>query len=252
MMDLWLLPFLSLAGIAAGWLNVMAGGGSMISVLTMVFLGIPGPLANGTFRVAIVVQNITAVTSFRRRGFSDFRLSFSLAMAASVGAIGGAMIGVNLSGPWFNRVLGAVMILVLILMATGGNGQTSVQDDQPSPARNLLAGHLLMILAGIWGGFIQIGVGFLLMPILSRVMGIDLVRVNMHKVFIVLVYTCSALAVFASQSQVLWSAGLALALGHAVGAWLGVRSSVLVGDVLIKRVFMLAIIALVIKLIFFS
>ncbi|GER01728.1 UPF0721 transmembrane protein [Iodidimonas gelatinilytica] len=251
-MDIWMLPLLALAGVLAGWLNVLAGGGSMVSVLAMLFMGIPGPIANGTFRVAILAQNFTAVTSFRQRGFSDFRLSFSLAAAASVGAVAGAMVGVQLSGLWFNRALGLVMVGVLVLMATDwGRATPQLAEETPGGPKNLVLGHILMVGAGLWGGFIQIGVGFIFMPILARVMGIDLVRVNMHKVFIVMVYTSIALLVFASQGGVLWSAGLALAFGHAIGAWLGVRSAVLKGDKLIRRVFMLMISALVVKLLFF-
>ncbi|RMD88102.1 MAG: sulfite exporter TauE/SafE family protein, partial [Alphaproteobacteria bacterium] len=87
-MESWHIPVLMLVGIATGWLNVVAGGGSLLSVPAMLFLGLPGPVANGTNRIAILMQNITAVTTFRRRGFSDFRLSLSLSVAAIVGAAG--------------------------------------------------------------------------------------------------------------------------------------------------------------------
>ena len=72
------LILLSVIGVAAGWINVMAGGGSLLSVPVMLFLGLPGPVANGTNRIAIIAQNIAAVTTFFRQGFSDFRLSASL------------------------------------------------------------------------------------------------------------------------------------------------------------------------------
>ena len=196
-MEIWQIIVLALVGVAAGWLNVMAGGGSLLTVPVMLFMGIPGPVANGTNRIAILAQNITAVTAFRKQGFSDFRLSLSLAAAASVGALAGASVGVRLEGEWFDRVLALVMIAVMILMATGRDKTRPAGGE--TKAKNLLLGHVLMIGAGFWGGFIQIGVGFILMPILHRVMGLDLVRVNMHKVFIVLVYTLVALAVFASQ-----------------------------------------------------
>ncbi len=182
-MELWQILILALVGVAAGWLNVMAGGGSLLTVPVMLFMGIPGPVANGTNRIAILAQNVTAVTAFRRRGHSDFKLSLSLAAAASLGAVAGASVGVHLDGEWFDRVLALVMVGVMLLMATGHDKVKPVGGD--AKAKNLLAGHLLMVGAGFWGGFIQIGVGFILMPILHRVLGLDLVRVNMHKVFIV-------------------------------------------------------------------
>ena len=54
-------------GVAAGWLNVMAGGGSLLTVPVMLFMGVPAPVANGTNRIAILAQNISAVTAFRPR-----------------------------------------------------------------------------------------------------------------------------------------------------------------------------------------
>lgn len=248
-MEIWQIIVLALVGIMAGWLNVMAGGGSLLTVPIMLFMGIPAPVANGTNRIAILAQNITAVATFRKRGFSDFKLSLSLAAAASVGALAGASLGVHLEGEWFNRVLALVMVAVLILMATGHDKIKPIGGD--AEPKNVLLGHVLMVGAGFWGGFIQIGVGFILMPILHRVMGLDLVRVNMHKVFVVLVYTVIALAVFASQLELLWWTGAALAVGNSIGGWLGAHTTVTHGETLIRRVLYLALTAFIIKLLFF-
>ena len=75
------------------------------------------------------------------------------------------------------------------------------------------------------------------MPVLNRVMGLDLVRTNMHKVFIVAVYTLAALLVFASQVEILWLVGAALALGNAIGGYLGAHLAILKGNRWIKRAF---------------
>jgi uncharacterized membrane protein YfcA len=247
--EIWQIIVLALVGIMAGWLNVMAGGGSLLTVPIMLFMGIPAPVANGTNRIAILAQNITAVSTFRNRGFSDFKLSMSLAAAAALGALGGASVGVRLDGVWFDRVLALVMVAVLILMASGQDRIKPVGGDaQP---KNLLLGHVLMVGAGFWGGFIQIGVGFILMPILHRVMGLDLVRVNMHKVFVVLVFTIVALAVFASQLELLWWTGAALAVGNSIGGWLGAHTTVRHGETLIRRVLYMALTVFIVKLLFF-
>jgi hypothetical protein len=248
-LELWQLIVLALIGIVAGWINVMAGGGSLLTVPVMLFMGVPGPVANGTNRIAILAQNIVAVSTFWRKGYSDFRLGFTLALAASLGAVAGASVGVQLEGEWFDRVLALVMIGVLILMATGHDKIKPVATTG-APQR-LLLGHFLMIGAGFWGGFIQIGVGFILMPILHRVMGLDLVRVNMHKVFIVLVYTILALTVYASQLQLLWWTGLALAIGNSIGGWLGAHTTIRHGEGLIRRVLFIALGAFILKLLFF-
>ena len=107
-----------------------------------------------------------------------------------------------------------------------------------------------MVAVGFWGGFIQIGVGFIIMPVLNRAMGLDLVRTNMHKVFIVAVFTLVALMVFASRVELVWLAGLALAVGNAIGGYLGAHFTVTQGEKLIRLILNLVLIAFIIKLLF--
>jgi uncharacterized membrane protein YfcA len=247
--ELWQAGLLTAVGVVAGFLNVMAGGGSLLTVPVLVFMGLPGPVANGTNRIAILAQNLTAITAFFRRGFSDFRLSLTLAACAIPGALVGALAGTRLDGDWFNRILALVMIGVMLVMHFDKGATTGQENYQPT-RRQLLRGHLMMVGAGFWGGFIQIGVGFILMPILNRAMGLDLVRTNMHKVFIVAIYTVVALSVFASQVEVMWMVGLALALGNAIGGYLGAHFAVSRGDKLIRLVLNLVLIAFIIKLLF--
>jgi uncharacterized membrane protein YfcA len=234
----------------AGFLNVMAGGGSLLTVPAMVFMGVPGPVANGTNRIAILAQNITAVTAFFRRGFADFRLSLSLAACALPGAIVGALFGARLEGVWFNRVLAVIMIGVMVIMAFGGNKKDREARGDPN-RRQLIMGHLCMVAVGFYSSFIQLGVGFIIMPVLHRVMGLDLVRTNMHKVFIVMTYTMVALAVFASQVEILWMVGLALALGNSVGGWIATNVQVDRGEGIINLVLNVVLVIFIIKLLFF-
>ncbi len=249
-MEIWQLGLLSAIGVVAGFLNVMAGGGSLLTVPVMVFMGVPGPVANGTNRIAILAQNITAVTAFFRRGFSDFKLSLTLAACSLPGAVAGAMVGTRLEGVWFNRVLAIIMLGVMLVMATGGNRKN--RDAGGEPNRNqLLWGHLCMVGVGFYGGFIQLGVGFIIMPVLHRVMGLDLVRTNMHKVFIVMSYTLVALVVFASQVEILWIVGLALALGNSVGGWIATNVQVDRGEGVINMVLNAVLVVFIIKLLFF-
>lgn len=259
-MELWHYFLLAGLGIVAGTLNVLAGGGSLLTLPVMVFLGMDGPVANGTNRVAILAQNLTAIGGFKARGFSDFRLSFSLAMAALPGAIAGAWVGTLVRGEMFNRILGAILIGVLIWMAIerhqklkkakDANNEGVVGDSEPEPiSRGRLAfGHLCLVGVGFYGGFIQAGVGFLLMAALHQGMGLDLVRVNMHKVFIVGVFTLAALIVFAARGQVWWIPGLALAVGNSIGGWIGSQISVKKGERWIRIVLYATLIAMAVKL----
>jgi len=250
-MEIWHAIILLIVGVFSGFINVMAGGGSLLTVPVMVFLDMPGPVANGTNRIAILAQNITAVLVFLKKGFSDFKLSISLSLCALPGAIIGAMFGTRLEGVWFNRVLALIMLCVIVAMFFKQTPRNKNPESAGKPQRILL-GHILMAGVGFYGGFIQVGVGFLMFPLLHHIMGLDLVRVNMHKVFIVGTYTIAALLVFASQVEILWVSGACLAVGTSMGAWLGAHFSVKKGEGLIKVMLNSVLIVFIVKLLFFS
>ena len=243
--ELWQLFLLAGVGVISGFLNVMAGGGSLLALPVLIFLGLPGNVANGTNRVAIVAQNASAVTSFFKQGYSDLRTMLTLALCAVPGAALGAYLGTQVSGELFNRILGGLMILLLILMSTK---QRDVETTE-KPKR-LVLGHILMVAVGFYGGFIQAGVGFFLMAVLYRVVGLDLVRVNAFKVFIIGIYTLVALAVFADKGQVLWLLGAALAVGTTAGGWIGAHFTVKRGEGLIRVILNVVLVVMAIRLLF--
>lgn len=243
------LILLVITGVATGFLNVMAGGGSMLSVPIMIFLGVPGTVANGTNRIAILPQNVSAVLAFYKKGFSNFKLSLSLGACTIPGTLIGAHLASKVSNDQFNTLLAIIMVVVLIVMAIP---QTKTIEYDQSPSRGrLIAGHALMVLIGFWGGFIHIGVGFLLMPVLNRVMQLDLITTNAHKVFIVLCYTIVALIVFASQLELVWKYGIALGIGTWIGAWIAANMQIKKGIGAVKITLNIVIVAFIIKLLFF-
>ena len=248
--EIWQGLVLITVGAVSGFLNVMAGGGSLLTVPVMVFMGMPGPVANGTNRIAILAQNVAAISAFFKKGFSDFRLSLSLAVCTLPGAVIGAFAGTRLDGVWFNRVLAIIMLGVMLSMFFDKDKEAEREQVELTTKR-LLFGHLAMVGVGFYGGFIQVGVGFILMPILHRVLGLDLVRVNMHKVFIIGVYSVAALCVFAARVQIAWLLGACLALGNMAGGWLGAHVSVSRGETAIKTILNVVLVVFIIKLLFF-
>ena len=249
-LEVWKVAALIVAGLAGGAINVIAGGGSVITVPVMIFLGVPGHIANGTNRLPIVVQNISACATYMRHGLPQSRMIFSLSLCAIPGAVIGAIAGVKIPVETFNIVLAGVMGMVLVMMLNGTNASPATAANDLS-RRRLIWGHILMVLAGFWGGFIQIGMGFVLLPILNRVLGLDLVTANIHKVFIILVYTLAALMVFGSQLELLWWVGAIMAIGNAAGGWLGARLTLAGGERLIRKVVVFAIAVMIVKLVWF-
>ncbi len=241
---------LLLAGTVAGFINMLAGGGSLLTLPLMVLLGLPGNQANGTNRIALLAQNISGSISFRRRGVHDLRKSMLFAMIALPGAALGAALGTSFSGPWFNRFLAVVMLLVLVFTACTKSGATVAElSDAPLTGRRRLVSYIAIFAAGLYGGFIQAGVGFILIAILYRGMRMSLTYVNMHKIFIIGVYSLVALCIFAWRGQVCWAAGACLAVGNSAGAWVGAHVAVKKGDPLIRMVFNIVVVVMAIALI---
>lgn len=244
-LELWQLFLLAGVGVLSGFLNVIAGGGSLLALPVLIFMGLPGNVANGTNRVAIVAQNASAFTSFFRKGYSELRTMLTLALCAVPGAAMGAYLGTQVSGELFNRILGGLMIVLLILMS-----RKPADVEAAEKPRRLVLGHILMVAVGFYGGFIQAGVGFFVMAVLYRVVGLDLVRVNAYKVFIIGIYTLLALAIFADRGLVLWLAGAALAVGTTIGGWIGAHYTIKRGERLIRVVLNAVLVVMAVRLLF--
>ena len=247
----WEIALLAVLGLVSGILNVIAGGGSLITLPSMILMGVPESLANGSNRLAILAQNVSAVSGFRKQGFSDFKLSLTLALASVPGAYLGARAGVLIRGELFNQILAGVMLCVILLMARKPvkPAVTSTKSEEPLSRTRLVWGHVAMVGVGFYGGFIQAGVGFLMMAVLHKVLRLDLVRVNMHKVFIVGVFTAVAFVVFLSHGKVWWLLGIAVAVGNSLGGWVGSHLTVTKGETFIRRVLLIALFVMAMKLI---
>ncbi|RMH71811.1 MAG: sulfite exporter TauE/SafE family protein [Gemmatimonadetes bacterium] len=241
-MELTQLVIVFVVGIVAGIINTLAGGGSLLTLPTLIFIGLSGATANGTNRIAILVQNIFAVSGFHRKGISDVKRSIQLALPTLMGAMVGAKIGVELPDEWFRKVLAVIMVLVLIITLK----KPKIHLKKGSRGWGLTL--LIFFFVGIYGGFIQAGVGFFLIMALTVVTGKNLVYVNYYKVFIVGIYTIFALSVFIWEGKIDWLIGSTLALGNGLGGWIGSHSAVALGEKWLRYVLAIAVIAMAINL----
>lgn len=237
-------------GIIAGFINVVAGGGSLLTLPLLIFMGLPSTVANATNRVAIFSQNIFAVAGFRSKGVSAFPYSIYIAISALIGAIVGAKISVNLDDDVFNRIIAIVMIVVLFLTVFTPVKSVNPQEEK-TDTRSIILGIIAFFFVGVYGGFIQAGIGFIMIAILTRLNKFSLVKTNSAKVFVALIYTSAALIVFIIEDVIDWPHGLALAAGNSAGGWIASRWSVKKGDQWIKRFLIVAVSAMAIKLWFF-
>ncbi|MBL6448174.1 sulfite exporter TauE/SafE family protein [Fulvivirga sp. 29W222] len=237
-------------GLVAGFINTVAGGGSLLSLPVLIFMGLPPAVANASNRVAIFSQNIFGVLGFKSKGVSAYPYSLYLGISAFFGAIIGAKISVNLDDDLFNKIIAIIMVLVVIVTVFSKKTVVGASLEK-TDIKSTVIGIIVFFFVGIYGGFIQAGVGFLIMAALSSINKFTLVKTNSAKVLIVFIYTLSSLGVFIMEGVIDWYYGLTLAIGNSAGAWIGSRWSVRTGDRWIKRFLVVMVIALSIKLWFF-
>jgi uncharacterized membrane protein YfcA len=234
-------------GIVGGFFNTLAGGGSLLTVPALIFVGLPATVANGTNRVAILVNSATAVAGFKQHGVADFKFSLGLSVPAVVGAIVGAWLAAGMPDTSFEKVLAAVMLLAVGLILWNPTRRWQEGRAVLSPRRRLLA-MIAFFFVGVYGGFIQAAVGFIIIAALVLITGLDLVQTNSHKMFVVGVYTLAALATFALSGKVNWGIGLILAVGNGIGGWIGSQLAVLGGERWVRVVLAVAVVAMAAKL----
>ncbi len=225
-------------------MNVTAGGGSTLTLPSLIFLGLDSATANGTNRIAILLQNVSAVYSFKQENYKQFDISLKLSLLTLPGSIIGALLAIKIGDELFQKILAVVMIGIIISMII----PTKKNIEENKSNKISWQTYIAMIFVGFYGGFIQVGVGFILMASLKYLMKLNLVHINMHKVFIVLIYTIPALLVFVVSKNINWFMGLGLAAGNMIGGWWGAKLSVKKGEKFIRMFLMAAIFVIALKL----
>ena len=225
------------AGLAAGVVNTLAGGGSLLTVPLLSFLGLPGSVANGTNRVGVLIHNGAASWGFWREGISGARGALPLLLPVAAGALLGAFTISRLSDRLFERAFGVVMLVLLVPTLRPRSPARSREPLAPLPRALLFFG------IGAFGGAFQAGVGILMLHALSAG-GSDLVRSNAVKVVLNLCFSLLVLPIFVSARQVALPEALALGAGFAAVGLAGPRIAVRGGERVIRPVLACAVVAL--------
>jgi uncharacterized membrane protein YfcA len=235
------------AGLLAGTLNSIAGGGSLMTIPLLIFIGLPPTVANATNRIAIFVGGIGATTSFHRRGLIP-RTWVKLALPpALVGVMLGIWAATRIGDVAFEKVLAVILVAAAAWIIWHPMEPPEYGDPEPPTGRKRLLLGGAFFLVGIYSGFIQAGVGFIFLALMSA-NGLDLVRGNAFKAAMILVFTALAVVLFALSDLLDWTAGLNLAAGQFFGAKLGVHLQVLKGQAWVRNVLTVAILLFAIRL----
>ncbi len=240
---------LLICGVIAGFINTVAGGGSLLTLPILIFMGLPSNIANGTNRIAIFMQNIFSISGYKSRGVSDFKYSSWLSVSALIGSIIGAKIAININEVMFNKIL-SVVIIIVVLTIIYNKKSFNINSENISIEKKIIS-VIIFFFIGIYGGFIHAGVGFLILSILSNYNGIQLSKANSIKVFVVFVYTFFALIVFIMENKINWILGINLGIGNSIGGWIASRWSYNKPDKIIKIFIIISSAIMAIKLWYF-
>ncbi len=238
-----------LAGVLAGIINTLAGSGSLITLPMLIFLGLPANVANATNRIGVTLQTVVGVATYQRGGKLNLRGAAWLIGPAMLGSVAGALIARSLDADAMNTVIGVVMVLMLGVVLFNPERWLRAKSEV-KPGRPGIGILILFFVLGVYGGFIQAGIGVLLLASMVLGLGYSLVDANGIKLVIVLAFTLVALAIFVAGGQVHWGLGVLMAVGQSVGAWLAARFAVRNknANVWVRRLLIVVIIASILEL----
>jgi hypothetical protein len=213
---------LVLGGLAAGFINTLAGSGSAITLAVMGMLGLPANVANATNRIQTVVQGLVATAGFSRQKLLDWHVVWPMAIPVLTGAFFGARLASVVSAKAMGPVIGACMLLLAGMIVL--QPKRWIQNHQEQRPIRFRAWHVPLLLGiGFYGGFIQMGIGVFLLATLVLGVGMDLVRGNAAKVFLAVSQGILSVGVFLYSDLLHWGVGLTLSAGSCLGAILATR-----------------------------
>lgn len=234
------LGLLAVAGIASGFVNTMAGGGSLLTLPALMLLGLPADVANGTNRLSVVTQSVSGVWLFRRSGNLEWNNAGAVVLPTLLGSAVGALVASRVPPAVLEPVLLVTLVTVALLTAFAPK---IVAPEGETPTAVGWRGGLGLFGAGLYGGFIQAGVGFVLLAVLGGLLRYDLVRANALKLVCTAIFGVVALGIFVAAGQVAWVPAAVLAAATVLGSQLGVRFALEVRPEVLRRIVLVAVLA---------
>lgn len=232
-LDLVFAVILVAMGFLAGIINTMAGGGSNLTIPALMVLGIPADIANATNRVSVLFQSLTAAKGFSKHGKLDIPDLKKIVSTTLVGGLVGAFFASYLPAALLKPVLLGAMITMAAIILFKPAVVAPPEGTEPR-AFGESSSIPMLLLAGFYGGFVQAGVGFILIAAIAGSLHYDLVRANALKIVCTAAFTLVALALFVIRDQVLWVPGLTLAVGSMIGAHIAVKITINISQEALK------------------
>ena len=242
-LSLLMIVLLVTTGVVSGFINTLAGGGSMLTLPALMMLGMPADVANATKRVGVLMQSVTGMKGFNDHGRLDRGAIIPVLVPTVLGALVGSLMASFLPVWLLEPVLLVSMIGMALVMLIRPETVAPPEGTEPLSLTSspMAAGGLFF--AGVYGGFVQAGVGFILIAALAGGLRYDLVRTNALKTVCTAVFSGVALIVFAWRGQVWWIPGAILAVGSIAGAMVSVRFAINVSQNTLKWILFVMVMA---------
>lgn len=247
-MDISSLAIIFLVAILAAAFGTLIGGSSIITIPTLILLGLPPHAAIGTDRFGIIGIGLAGWYKFHKKGLIKYRIGFTIAFPILLGTILGSNLVLQISEGVLKNVIVILNILILIfILLNRGIGV----EKQTAPLGNhkIAIGALLSFFVGIYGGFYGALAGTFILYILILWFRLTFIEGAATLKIASLFLSVTAASVFSINNAVDYAFGLAMLAGCLIGSYLGSHYADRIGDVWVKRMFTVFIIIAVIKLI---
>jgi uncharacterized membrane protein YfcA len=218
-----IIALLLASGLVVGFINTLAGGGSAISLTVFMALGLPVQVANGTNRIAIIMQNLSSTLTFSRRGLIDWGNGLRLGIPAILGSILGSQIAATINDQIFQICLAVVLVGVLVFTFFGNK---LLRRHGGEMHRITLLHYVVFFVIGVYSGYIFVSTGYLILLATLGLLNLNIVKANVIKNLIILIATPLSLLVFVLNGDVDYAFGLVHGAGNMVGAYLASRYAI--------------------------
>ena len=223
------LPFIMLlagTGFIAGGINTVAGGGSNLTLPALMMLGLPADVANGTNRISVLLQCVVGLRGYDKHETLDRPALVPILIPTILGGVFGAVAAAMMPNLYLKPVL-LISILAMSIIILVRPAVIAPPPGTPTRSPNEHKGAWWSLFgAGLYGGFVQAGVGFILLGALAGGLRYDLLRANALKTACALSFTAVAFVIFAVLGLIQWLPGLIVACGSMLGAHLAVKLAV--------------------------
>jgi uncharacterized membrane protein YfcA len=235
-------------GVIAGFFGSMVGGGSLLSIPFLMFLGLPPQVAIATDRFGGIGAATTALYKYWKAGKIVWKYVLPLSVISLIGSLIGANILLNVDPDILQRIAGVLLLILLpfvFLKRDLGVEHTKINKFK------LIVGSLVYLIIQIFTGFFGAGTGPFIFYTLMIGFGLTIIESVATQIIPLLVLTVSSLAIFAQKGIIDYQMGLILLLGMAMGGYIGAHTALKKDNIWVRRLFIILVVIASVRLLLF-